>query len=158
MPPVCSTNLFISVGPSELFGDMTAIFVCVRVRVFVCCKGGVLGSLCNLVRYQLQLAQKKRERKHYEGRECHLSIFPLLCYVFAQTGTQRISTTLTTVCLTESLEKTIKEGEVALHLITQHNSPDTFTIWRSPDCNGVLCLQRGHSGTRLLLLIIVVHC
>lgn len=87
-----------------------------------------------------------------------VSAFFHCCYIFVQTGTQRISTMLTTVWLTESLEKTLKEGEAAPHLITQHNSPDTFTIRRSPDCNGVLCLQRGHSGTSLLLLIIVVHC
>lgn len=34
---------------------------------------------------------------------------------------------LTTIWLTYSLEKTIKEGEVA-HLIMQYNNPVTFTI------------------------------
>lgn len=85
--------------------------------------------------------------------------FPIaMLYIFAKTGEQRMSTPLTVVMLTDSQEKTIKEGEAALHLIMQHNSSVTFTIQQSPECNGVLCLQRGHSGTHLLLLIIVVHC
>ncbi len=37
--------------------------VCVCVCVFVCRKGGVLGSPCNLTRRQLQPAKKKRERE-----------------------------------------------------------------------------------------------
>lgn len=73
-----------------------------------------------------------------------------------------MSTTLTAVWVTDSPEKKqiniITEREIALHLIMQHSSPVAFTVYQSLQCNGVLCLQRGHSGAHLLLLIIVVHC
>lgn len=105
--------------------------VCVCVCVYLlCCRIGVLGSLCNLARRQLQLAKKKEQRMKTKWRrqvlsQCfHIAMF----YIFAKTGEQRMSTTLTTVWLTGSLEKTVKEGEVALHLLMQHSSPVTFTI------------------------------
>lgn len=73
----CAALTCLSVGPSALFGDKTAIWVC----VLLCCRGVVLGSLCNLVRCQLQLAtttKRKRENKMKRGK-CHLSISH--CYV-----------------------------------------------------------------------------
>lgn len=49
-------------------------------------------------------------------------------YVFAKTGERRMSTAATTVRLRDSLEKTVKEGEGAQHVIMRQNSPVTFTI------------------------------
>lgn len=39
-----------------------------------------------------------------------------------------MSTTATTVRLRDSLEKTVKEGDGAQHVIMRQNSPVTFTI------------------------------
>lgn len=69
-----------------------------------------------------------------------------------------MSATLTIVWMTDSQEKSKKRRGGSLQLNILYNSTVTFTIDWSPECNGVQCLQRGHSGTRLLLLIIVVHC
>lgn len=98
--------------------------VCTEVCLFVCCcKGRVLGWLCNLARHQLELAKKEKES---EGSKCRLSIFPLLC--FTSLPKQEDVNNADNCLVDRFTRENYKRRELALHLIMQYNSPVTFTI------------------------------
>lgn len=155
LPPVCSSNLFIYLLGLQCCLGTRQSFVCAFECVLPGCGIGVTVTFRGL---PTAASNKEKVERIYKIKAASgVSALPFaMFYMFSKTGKQTMSTMLTTVWLTRFTRG--KEGEVAQQLIVQHNCAVTFAVLCSPDWNGVLCLQRGHSGIRLLLLIIVVHC